>query len=78
MINRINFECETLWKGCILASIAHAIMVSHYPEFSNEHSWDGINYSVQDTSGTRGTITFHSEYCVGAFCNIKKIENNDK
>ncbi|MFC4812915.1 hypothetical protein [Paenibacillus sp. GCM10023250] len=58
---------EQLWKGCILASIAHAIMVAHYPEISHEHSWDGINYSVQDSAGTRGTITFHTQYCVAAF-----------
>lgn len=56
-----------LWSGCLLASIAHAIMVAHYPEFSYEHSWDGDNYSVVDDSGARGTITFKENYCVGAF-----------
>ena len=79
-INEINWKKEQLWKGCILASIAHAIMVAHYPELSNEHSWDGINYNVQDSEGVRGTITFGLEYCVGAFCNynsdrIKMLKN---
>jgi hypothetical protein len=60
---------KSLWDGCILASIAHAIMVAHYPELSYEHSWDGINYSVVDSSGGRGTITFNNKYCVGAFRN---------
>ncbi|AEV67536.1 hypothetical protein [Acetivibrio clariflavus] len=68
-INEIKWTKNQLWKGCILASIAHAIMVAHYPELSNEHSWDGMNYSVQDSSGTRGTITFHPQYCIGAFRN---------
>lgn len=44
-------------------------MVAHYPEQANEHSWDGMNYNIQDSSGTRGTITFGSEYFVAAFRN---------
>lgn len=68
-INGIDWNIDNLWSGCMLASIAHAIMVAHYPELSNEHSWDGMNYSVQDSEGSRGTITFHSEFCVGAFRN---------
>jgi hypothetical protein len=66
-LKEIKWEREQLWKGCILASIAHAIMVAHYPDFANEHSWDGINYSVQDNEGARGTITFHPRYCIAAF-----------
>lgn len=68
-INELKWTKKQLWEGCILASIAHAIMVAHYPNLSNEHSWDGMNYSVQDSSGARGTITFHSQYCIGAFRN---------
>ncbi|MEK4700189.1 hypothetical protein MKX47_11380 [Solibacillus sp. FSL R7-0668] len=60
---------NNLWSGCILASVAHAIMVAHYPELSYEHSWDGDNYSVVDDSGGRGTITFKDNYFVGAFRN---------
>ncbi|AKG37428.1 hypothetical protein [Paenibacillus durus] len=60
---------NNLWSGCILASVAHAIMVAHYPELSYEHSWDGDNYSVVDGSGGRGTITFKGNYFVGAFRN---------
>ncbi|MFF2157689.1 hypothetical protein ACFVVQ_20565 [Paenibacillus chitinolyticus] len=60
---------NNLFSGCILASIAHAIMVAHYPELSYEHSWDGENYSVVDGSGGRGTITFKGNYFVGAFRN---------
>ncbi|MFC4410616.1 hypothetical protein ACFOZY_09345 [Chungangia koreensis] len=67
--NDVPWTREQIWRGSILASIAHAIMVSHFPEIANEHSWDGMNYSVQDSAGTRGTISFHSEYCVAAFRN---------
>lgn len=68
-MKQLNWQRENLWKGCILASVAHAIMVAHYPELSNEQSWDDINYNVQDSSGARGTITFHPNYLVGAFRN---------
>lgn len=66
-INEIKWKKEHLKKGCLLASLAHAIMVAYYPELANEHSWDGINYNIQDSAGTRGTVTFHLEYCVAAF-----------
>lgn len=63
-----NFPTKAqLWKGAILGSIAHAIWLVQHPDFSNEQSWDGINYSVQDTQGTRGTITFSGEDIVGVF-----------
>lgn len=68
-INKIKWTKKQLWEGCLLASIAHAIMVAHYPEQANEHSWDGMNYNIQDSSGTRGTVTFCSEYFVAAFRN---------
>lgn len=60
---------NNLWNGCILASIAHAIMVAHYPETSYEHSWDQENYSVLDSLGGRGTVTFKENYFVAAFRN---------
>lgn len=66
-LNELNWNKEQLWQGCILASLAHAIMVAHYPYTANEQSWDGLNYSVQDSSGARGTITFSSDYVVAAF-----------
>ncbi|UHA74904.1 hypothetical protein [Paenibacillus sp. 481] len=68
-VYKLEWGKEELWKGCILASLAHAIMVAHYPDLSNEHSWDGLNYSVQDSSGVRGTVTFSSDYVVAAFRN---------
>lgn len=66
-LKTIPWRRETLWQGCLLAALAHAIMVCRYPEMANEHSWDGMNYSVQDSSGARGTVTFYPDCCVAAF-----------
>src|SRR6478609_884435 len=66
-MEKINWNKTQIWQGCMLSSIAHAISVAQYPEFANEHSWDGDNYSVQDSQGGRGTITFNKHYCVAAF-----------
>lgn len=68
-----KFNRNTLWEGCILTTIAHAVMVEQYLELSNEQSWDGMNYSVQDSCGCRGTITFHKKYLVAVF-----QDNNNK
>jgi len=70
-MEKINWNIKNLWKGCILVSIANAIGVARYPDFSYEHSWDGINYCRNDSSGSRGTISFTDDYCVGVFRNEK-------
>lgn len=57
---------KTLHEGCYLASISCAVMSAKFPELSFEHYWDGINYSVQDGFGNRGTITFQNDFCVCA------------
>ncbi|WP_018756447.1 hypothetical protein [Paenibacillus terrigena] len=66
-VTELNWCSGQIWRGCTLAAIVHAMMVAHYPELSNEHSWDGMNYSVQDSTGARGTITFSPNYVVAAF-----------
>ena len=58
-----------VFNGCLLASIVHAVMTNEYPELSYEQSWDGTNYSIQNSEGMRGTITFTDEYCIGAIRN---------
>lgn len=58
-----------IYSGCLIASISHAIMTNVYPELSYEQSWDGANYSIQNSSGLRGTITFENDFCVGAIRN---------
>ena len=71
---KLDWEIDQLWNGCILASIAHAIMVAHYPLISNEHSWDGMNYNTNDNAGTRGTVSFSNGCCAAAFRN----DNSDR
>jgi hypothetical protein len=67
--HNIPWKLAELKDGCILAGLAHAIMVAKYPFLANEHSWDGANYNVQDSEGQRGTITFFNGIVVAAFRN---------
>jgi len=67
MKKRTNLKIEDLYSNCLLASIANAIYASQFPLLSYEHSWDGINYSVQNSEGIRGTISFLDQYCIAAF-----------
>ncbi len=74
----MNITRVDLLKGCLIASIGHAIMTNVYPDLSYEQSWDGINYSIISSSGSRCTITFESDYCVGAIRNEKSLLNVDR
>ncbi len=58
---------ESLFHGAVLASVGHAVYVCRAPDFAAENSWDGQNYNVQDSQGSRGTISFHRDGVVGAF-----------
>ena len=69
----MNTTKEDMFNGCLIASIAHAIMTNVYPDLSYEQSWDGINYSIQNSTGLRGTITFESHYCIGAIRDDKSV-----
>lgn len=71
-------NARTLYEGCYLASISCAVMSAKYPELSFEHNWDGMNYLVQDGFGSRGTITFQNNFCVGAFRsdNSERLRNS--
>ena len=67
-----------IFRGCLIASIMHAIMINKYPELAYEQSWDGANYSIQNSSGLRSTITFCSDFCVGAIRNDNYAFSGDK
>lgn len=74
MVNILNkhftngWNTERFWRACVLNWLTHALMLTHYPMLSHEHSWDGINYSVQNSGGKRGTITFADDgICIAAF-----------
>ena len=56
------------FKGCLRSFIAHAIMTNIYPALSYEQSWDESNFSIQNSQGIRGTVTFSKDFCV---CGIR-------
>ncbi|HYF62701.1 MAG TPA: hypothetical protein VD886_07790 [Herpetosiphonaceae bacterium] len=56
---------ERLWQGALLGTIVHAIAMAPDAELSYELSWEGMNYSRQDSQDTRGTVTFGPQGVVG-------------
>ena len=69
-MKEININPVALYRGCMHAALAHAIAVGIYPEMDYEHSWDGMNYNMNNGQGCRATITFHSQYIVGVFQDV--------
>lgn len=55
-----------LLNGCVVASLAHALAMSKYPDFSYEQSWDGYNYSFKQLFGLSGSFSFAKNRCCGA------------
>lgn len=72
----ININPKQLYEGCIQAAITHAVAVGMYPELNYEHSWDGINYCMNDSQGCRGAITFHNEYIIAVFQDTDSVDLN--
>lgn len=71
-----------LYEGCMFAAIVHAVTAGEYPELSYEHSWDGYNYSMNNSQGCRATITFHPKYIVAVFqesskCDLRRSAYDD-
>lgn len=73
----LNLSYNEFRSNCLFASIAHAIGVVTYPVVSNEQSWDGLNYSVQNSSGMRGTISFGDGFWVAAFRNEAAVSSRE-
>ena len=73
-MTKINIEPRKLYEGCIQAAITHAVAVGMYPELNYEHSWDGMNYCMNDSQGCRATITFHYKYIIAVFQDIQKVD----
>lgn len=71
-------DVEDLYKNCIVASIAHAVMVGKYPLLSSEQSWDGMNYNIQEMNNIRGTISFDEDIFFGAFQKNTDFKNYSK
>lgn len=74
-MNKIHVAPIKLYNGCILAAIIHAIVVGEYPELNYEHSWDGINYNMNNGQGCKATITFHSKNIVAVFQNLESFHD---
>ncbi len=64
-----------LREGCLIASIVHGIMVTRFPEVSHEQTWDGENYNIQDSMGSRGTISFQQDVFCAAFFDAESPRN---
>lgn len=64
-----------LWTGALLNTIGHAIVCAADPSLAYEHSWDGQNYSIQNSAGARGTITFAPDTMVGVFFDAASPRN---
>lgn len=62
-----NPRCQKVYDAALLRTIAHAFWLLNHPEFDHEYSWDDNNYNMQDSAGTRGTITFNGNFLVAAF-----------
>ena len=56
IFNFLNYAL--LYEKCMMASVAHAIMVGKYDLLSAEQSWDGLNYNFKNMGGIRGVISF--------------------
>lgn len=71
---KIPVDPRRLYEGCVFAAIVHAVTAGEYPELNYEHSWDGYNYSMNDSQGCRATITFHPQYIVAVFQESSKCD----
>lgn len=71
---KISIQPKQLYEGCIQAAITHAIAVGMYPELNYEHSWDNMNYCMNNAQGCKATITFHKKYVIGVFQDVDKID----
>lgn len=73
MNNIFNFtNKDELYKKCLYASIAHAVMIGKYYLLSDEISWDGNNYLFQNMEGVRGVFAFSDRGVVAAVQNSER------
>ena len=75
-LKKLSINPKKLYEGCMYAAIVHAVTVGQYPELNYEHSWDGYNYSMNNSQGCRATITFHPEYIIAVFQERTNIDIN--
>ncbi len=68
---------DSLYKYCLLRSIAYATSNAICADLNYESSWESFNYSMNDSCGSLGTITFKDNMVFGAFRNdgMEEIED---
>lgn len=67
-----------IYKKCLYASIAHAVMVGKYYLLSEEISWDGCNYLIQNMEGVKAVFAFTKKLLVCAVQNEKDFIGGEK
>ncbi len=68
---------DLLYNYCLLRSIAYATSNAICSDLNYESSWEEFNYSMNDTCGSMGTITFKDNMVFGAFRNDSMGEIED-
>ena len=64
-----------LYSGALRSMIVAAIAYARMSDMNNSRSWDGANCSIQDSAGTRGTITFAKD---GKFVAVFRYDRSDR
>ncbi len=60
-VNRLALDSMALWKGCILASCVHGVMLAEYPFTLSENAWFGEIYMVRNDEGSKAALVFSEE-----------------
>ncbi len=69
MYELTGITSKELYNYCLLRGISHAMWNGIFYELCYESSWDSYNYSMNNSQGSRGTITFKNNNVFGAFRN---------
>ena len=56
VVNRLPIDGTELWKGCILASCVHGVMLTEFPFTLKEHTWSGGLYVTENGEGKAALI----------------------
>ena len=67
-----------IYKKCLYASIAYAVMVGKYYLLSEEINWDGSNYLTQNMEGGKAVFAFTEKLLVCAIQNEKDFITGEK
>lgn len=66
---------SALWQGAIFSTIAHAIWIMTHPIFAYEKAWNDHDYTIQNSEGAHGVITFAEETTIGMFFDVHSPRN---